>query len=524
LGKVFVLIDWVAARMRNLRGWRRLLTAVIAGASATLAFPPFGFFPLLLLSYAAFVLMLDGAVTDKRPLRSAAVLGWGYGFGFFAAGLHWIGYAFLVDADAHLWLLPFAVLLMPSGLALFYALAGALYVRFWRADPRRVLMFAAMFGTAEWLRGHIFTGFPWNLPAYGWGESLAILQSTATFGAYGLSLLTLLFGASLALLADRPRGWAHRIPLAMAILFSLLWVHGTLRLAYGTDDVVPEVRLRIVQPNTPQSEKYLPAFVPRNWQRLIDLTMMPAEIPPTHVIWPEAAPPFVLMREPQALRQVAAITANLRALMMGAVRIDEDENGPRFYNSFYVFGPNANLLATYDKFHLVPFGEYLPFEETLNALGITQIGGGSGSFSVGPGPQTLEVPGAPPVSALICYEIIFPGAVSATPRPAWLVNMTDDSWFGPAAGPRQHLLIARVRAIEEGLPLIRAANGGISAIVDPYGRIRAQLDLGLRGVLDGDLPTALPRTLYVRFANKLYLILVLICILVALSPLRVRRA
>jgi apolipoprotein N-acyltransferase len=181
------------------------------------------------------------------------------------------------------------------------------------------------------------------------------------------------------------------------------------------------------------------------------------------------------------------------------------------------------LLGTSDKFHLVPFGEYLPFEDTLRSIGITEIAANTG-FSSGPGPQTFSVPGAPPVGPLICYEVIFPQAVTGDPRPSWLVNMTDDSWFGPNAGPMQHLLIARVRAIEEGLPIVRAANSGISAVIDSYGRLRTRLDLGLRGFIDDDLPVALPLTPFARYGDIIMLALFLISAGAALWPLSSTKA
>ena len=278
------------------------------------------------------------------------------------------------------------------------------------------------------------------------------------------------------------------------------------------------MHLRIVQPDTPQTEKYVQRYRLRNWRRLVDLSASPAQVPPTHIIWPEAAPPFVLARSPEALAEIAQLTGDGRVLMTGEVRIAGEGAGARFYNSFALFGPHGNLLGTSDKFHLVPFGEYLPFESTLRSVGITEIAANTG-FSSGPGPVTFSVPGAPPVGPLICYEVIFPQSVTGDPRPSWLVNMTDDSWFGPNTGPMQHLLIARVRAIEEGLPIARAANSGISAVIDSYGRVRARLDLGLRGVLDNDLPVALPPTPYARFGNIVMLALLLICAGAALWPL-----
>jgi apolipoprotein N-acyltransferase len=308
----------------------------------------------------------------------------------------------------------------------------------------------------------------------------------------------------------------------MSLFFLALWANGEARLFTASNATVPGVHLRIVQAATPQSEKYVQQYLVRNWRRLIDLSAAPAAVKPTHIIWPEAAPPFALARAPEALAEIATLTGDSGVLLTGDVRIEEGGPRPRFYNSFAMFGPHANLLATSDKFHLVPFGEYLPFETVLRSLGLTEIAASTG-FSSGLGPRTFSVPGAPPVGPLICYEVIFPQAVTGEPRPAWLVNMTDDSWFGPNAGPMQHLLIARVRAIEEGLPIVRAANSGISVIIDAYGRERARLDLGLRGVLDGDLPVALPTTPFARFGNLITFVLFLMCASAALWPLSISK-
>ena len=498
---------------------RRLAVAAALGAAGALAFEPVRAFPFLLLAYGALVLLFDGAKEGQRRFRDAAFIGWSFGFGFFLVGHYWIGYAFLVDAAEHGWQMPFAMVLLPAALGLFYAAAGALAMLSWKSGAQRVFFLALLLFAAEWLRGHILTGFPWNLPAYAWGASTALLQSVSLVGTYGLSFLTIVTGASLALLAGTGR--AKIIPLALALVFVGLWAYGEIRLGSASNTTVPGARLRIVQPDTPQSEKYDAENLVRNWRRLIDLSMKPADIPPTHIIWPEAAPPFVLDRVPESLVEIANLTGDSKVLLTGQVRIETEQGRNRFYNSFAIFGPHGKLLATYDKFHLVPFGEYLPFEETLRSLGITEIAANTG-FSSGPGPKTLEVPGAPPVGPLICYEVIFPREVTGIPRPAWLVNLTDDSWFGPNTGPMQHLLIARVRAIEEGLPIARAANSGISALIDPYGRIRARLDLGLRDVLDVDLPAGLPPTLFVRFGDAFLLVFLFASASAALWPSRTR--
>ncbi|MEI9995958.1 MAG: apolipoprotein N-acyltransferase [Rhizomicrobium sp.] len=496
-------------RLRSLSGWRALLAAISAGGVYALGFEPFILFPALLLGLAALVLLLDGCAGGPRPVRRAALLGWGFGFGQFVVGMHWIFYPFLVDPVEHAWQIPFVAILFPGGLALFAMAACAAAMALWRPGPSRIFLFAACYAAAEWLRGHVLTGLPWNLPAYGWGASLGILQSAAFVGAYGLSLLTVLLGAALADLFARERRSA--LPLAMVALFAALWLGGTLRLAVSPTAAVAAVHLRLVQPNIPQDEKYRRDLVMRNWQRLVALSTQPAAVTPSVIIWPEAAPPVLLQRTPEALDQIAVLTGKNRTLVTGNQRVQSGEGSDRYYfNSLYVFAPGGRLAATYDKFHLVPFGEYLPLETWLRALGVTKLVGFPGSFSAGDGPHTVDIPGAPDASPLICYEILFPGAVAGTPRPHWLLNITDDSWFGPWAGPRQHLLAARVRAIEEGLPLARAANTGISAVVDPNGRVIAQLQLDRTGVVDSLLPQALSPTLFARFGDSPFLVLLLL--------------
>ncbi|MBN9553305.1 MAG: apolipoprotein N-acyltransferase [Alphaproteobacteria bacterium] len=499
------------AAIRGLTGWRRFLFAFGAGLFSALGFAPVEFFPALLLGFAALVLLLDGARQSPHPVRKAAVAGWAFAFGQYLLGWHWIGYAFMVDPSAHLWQMPFALLILTGGLALYAGIACGLAMRFWRNGVSRLLVFALLYAAAEWVRGHALTGFPWNLPAYGWGASWAVMQSASLFGAYGLSFLTILLGAALAEFCSSSRRLAA--PSVMIALFAGLWAYGAIRLAETPAPDVPGVRLRLVQPDIPQNEKYGRRYVRRNWERLIELSERPG--PVTHIVWPEAAPPFLLDRSQVALEQIAALTEGGKSLITGATRASEGAD-PVFYNSLYVFGPGGKVEAVYDKFHLVPFGEYVPFADLLGRFGITKLTQGEGGFASGDGPHIYRIPGAPAVTPLICYEIIFPGAVTADQRPGWLVNVTDDSWFGPWAGPLQHLLIARVRAIEEGLPVARAANTGISAMIDPMGRLRDSLNLGRLGVVDTPLPAALAPTPYAHFGDLIFAALLLAALAAAI--------
>ena len=502
-----------AAFVRALVGWRRFVFAIVIGLLSALAFAPFGVFPFLLIGFAVLVLFIDGARTRPNPIRNAAFAGWAFGFGHFLGGLYWVAYAFLVDPSAHEWQIPFVLTLFPGGLALFPAFACATAAAAWRKGFRRVFIFAIAYGVAEWLRGHILTGFPWNLPAYGWGASLAVLQSASVIGAYGLSLLTILFGASLALLGERERN-AWITPAVMTVLFAAIWAGGALRLGMEPTAFVPGVQLRLVQPDVPQDEKYQRRYLLRNWNRLLDLSRVDHGQKPTVIIWPEAAPPFLLARSPEALGEIAALTGNKAVLMTGAVRVSFDDAGKRhFYNSFYIFGHEGRIIGIYDKFHLVPFGEYLPLAGLLEQLGISKLVDSPGNFTPGDGPHTYALPDLPSVGPLICYEVIFPGAVVGKARPGWLANVTDDSWFGPpgSTGPHQHLLTAQVRAIEEGLPIARAANTGISAVIDPLGRIVSRLSSGKLGTVDAGLPVALPSTLYFHHQDMGFLVLLFAC-------------
>jgi apolipoprotein N-acyltransferase len=495
------LLARTGAWISGLSGWRRLLFAFGCGAVSATAFAPLEFFPAMLVAYAALVLLIDGADSGPRPIRRAASAGWAFLFGQFLIGMHWLGYPFMVDPTNHLWQMPFAVLGLTAGLGLFGALACAVAAFFWQDGSGRIFIFAVAMAGAEWLRGHVLTGFPWNLSAYGWGASLALLQSASLMGAYGLSFLTILLGASLAeLLVGRWRG-----PAAMAILFVGLWSYGVYRLSDTPMRDVPGVSLRLVQPDIPQAEKYVPRLMfGRNWQRLVDLSARPGK--PSVIIWPEAATGFPVALEPGALDEIGLFTARGQTLITGSDRV---VRSPRFmaYNSLYLFGPNGAPPQVYDKFHLVPFGEYVPFARLLNRIGITQLTVGGG-FTPGDHPHVMQVKGAPPMTPLICYEVIFPHAVTdpTEPRPGWFVNITDDSWFGPWAGPRQHFLTARVRAIEEGLPIARDANTGISAVIDGNGRVRARLGLNRLGVVDAGLPVALPPTPYARFGDLIFLL------------------
>ncbi len=508
--------------MAGLRGWRRHGIAVLCGVVSAAALPPLNLVPILIPAFTGLLWLLDGT---RRP-RHAAVIGWSFGFGHMAAGLYWVGIAFLVDSARFGLIMPFAIAGLAAGMALFPAIAVyAMAVTGWRG-PARVVLLATTWLVVEWLRSWVFTGFPWNLIGTVWDFSPAMLQLAAATGVWGLSWLTILAAAAPAVLpetGDRGspggpgrEGRSGRVFIVTVFaMVGLVWAGGALRLqtapALGTA-VDSNVRLRLVQASIPQALKWAPERRRRNVDEQRQLSQRPelapvqgpvqgpVPVPVTHIIWPETAVPYLLDRDPDLRRDLADIVPPGGLLITGAPRISDEADGSRLWNSLQVLDGHGDIVATYDKHHLVPFGEYTPLRALLGSLKLTV---GSTDFSAGPGPVTLTLPGLPTVSPLICYEAIYPGqVVAAADRPKWLLNITNDGWFGISSGPYQHFASARLRAVEEGLPLVRGANSGISAVVDPYGRIVGHLSLGQVGVLDAFLPLPIAGgTQYARFGN-----------------------
>jgi apolipoprotein N-acyltransferase len=494
-------------------GWRRALIAFLAGAISALSLAPFNAWPLLFLTFPVAVWLIDGSAAGRfGGVLAAAGAGWFFGFGFFLAGLYWIGHAFLVDAKTFGWLMPFAVTALPAGLAIFIALGFALARMLWGRGPIRILALAAALTATEWLRGHVLSGFPWNSFGYSLTGPLVLAQSASVLGLWGLTLLAVAIFASPATLADEATDTRRRwLPLTLGILtLALMAGYGAWRLHRTPTTFVDDVRLRIMQPNLPQDEKFnygARQKIMSHYLSLSDRATGPQSSglrDVTHLIWPESAFPFFLTREPEAMRQIADLLPAGTVLLTGAARYADTPPGQprRAYNSVYAIDHEGNVLSVYDKVHLVPFGEYLPFQETLEKLGFMQLTKVQGGFLSGDRHRSYELRGAPRFLPLICYEIVFPGAVVPPgERPGWLLNLTNDAWFGISSGPYQHFQQARVRAIEEGLPLVRAANNGISAVVDPLGRVVRDLPLGTEGVLDSGLPRPVAATIYARFGD-----------------------
>ena len=511
------------------RGWRRIGLAFTAGAASALAQAPTHLWPILFLTFPLLVWLIDSMPADRRrAARLCAQTGWWFGFGYFTLGLYWIGHAFLVDAQTFGWLLPIAVTGLPAYLAVFPALGLALANVVWTRGPARILALAATLTASEWLRGHLLTGFPWNAFGYALTSPLELAQSASLVGIWGMTFIAIAIFASPATLIDNRSNTAQPwLPLACG-LFALaaMAVFGAWRLAATPTAFVNGVELRIVQPNLQQDEKFNYSAKAQVMDLYLRLSSGASAARPgglsgvTHLIWPESAFPFYLTREPDALAQIASLLSPGTVLITGADRSEEGGaagSASETHTSVYVIDHRGSVLARYDKVHLVPFGEFLPFQDLLERLGLTQLTKVEGGISAGEGRRRMEVPGAPSMLALICYEIIFPGeAVPSGERPGWLLNVSNDGWFGISTGPYQHFQQARVRAIEEGLPVVRAANTGISAVIDPLGRVVRSLPLGIEGVLDARLPAAASPTPYVRLRNSVAGLMVLIALSVAI--------
>ena len=509
-------------------GWKRAAIALLAGALSALAMAPFNAWPVLFLTFPVMVWLIDGAGAGRmRGVAAAAISGFWFGLGYFVPGLYWLGYAFLVDASTFAWLMPFAVLGLPAYLALFTAFGFALARLIWPKDTSRVIALAFSLTVGEWLRGHVLTGFPWNAFGYALTEPLALAQTASLIGLWGLTFLSVaIFASPAVLIDDNPRGRRPWIaPVAATALLVVMGIFGIVRLNLHPTSNVAKVKLRIMQPNLEQDARFnysAKAAVMQKYLALSDRASGPQSTgvrDASILIWPESAFPFFLTREPDVMAQIADLLPKGTVLITGSVRAPDLPPGVRVtraYNSIYVIDHDGSVLSVYDKLHLVPFGEYLPFQDWMEKLGFVQLTKVQGGFISGTRRHTMEIPNAPRALPLICYEAIFPGDVAKGDRPGWIVNLTNDGWFGISTGPYQHLQQARLRAIEEGLPLVRAANTGISAVIDPVGRIVARLGLGIEGVLDSGLPTAIAPTLYARFGDIPAAIMIAIALLFAI--------
>jgi len=494
----FMKLYPLKSRLSALTGFKKYAAAFALGAVMTLSTPPIGAFYVLLVCVPGLIWLARNSKTKTGTFLT----GWAFGAGYFIFGLYWVSFALFVDIKQFWWVLPFAAILGPAVVALYYALVPLLVWRYRKDETAYALMFVTVWALIEWVRGHALTGFPWNLPGYTWNYFLAVMQANAAVGAYGLTLLTLLWAAI-------PAFNKKFVPLVL-VSFLLVAGAGTVRLYLHPTQQSGSNTVRIIQPDIPQSLKWNRAEMQHNFQHNLALTAQPAKQPVTFVIWPETALVANLQEQPDLAHEIAKNLPKGSLGLLGTLRSDEGH----FYNSVTVLDRSGGVLGNYDKHHLVPFGEYIPFRQYLNMTPIGNSVADIGDFTRGSGVATLSLDNLPKPSPLICYEAIFPGEVARLHvRPDWLVNVTNDGWYGKTAGPHQHFESARVRAIEEGLPLVRAANTGISATVDPLGRIIGMASLGTTAVVDTILPAPLPPTLYARFGDALFFLMLLLLVI-----------
>ncbi|KKN64994.1 hypothetical protein LCGC14_0486240 [marine sediment metagenome] len=469
------------------RTWLRFAGAVGAGVVAAFGQAPYDLPIIMFLSAVALVFLFR---YSPRPLQAAAV-GWGFALGYFMHGWTWLLSPFMVDAERYAWMAPFALVLLCGGLALFWGLAFG--VARWlspRSWPLIILLPAG-----ELLRGYLFTGFPWGMFSQGlvnlWpGQGLAVI------GPYGMTLLFV--GLAVACARPASGGLLRRVGMyALWGVAALLLILPFNRSGAALTDFT----IRMVQPNAAQKDKWDPAKIPEFFDRQLALTSAPpapGSPEPDLILWSETAIAWPLDLAQGALDYISA-AADGKPVVLGVQRRTETQ----FYNSAVLLGPSANVTQTYDKHHLVPFGEYVPFADVMNRWGIRGIASQFNSgFSAGPGAELMDLGPLGQALPLICYEAVFARDVNAAPkRPAFLMQLTNDAWFGKGQGPLQHLAQARMRAIEQGLPMARVANTGVSAMIDPWGQVTASLALNQAGFLDARLPAPRAATIYSRLGE-----------------------
>lgn len=467
-------------------------------------------------SFSALLILLSCAHTKKQ----AFFVGWWFGWGQFIAGLYWIGIAFTIDADAHAALIPLPILGLPAVLAIFSGLATLATYLTKTKGLYRILAFTGFWVLFEYGRGYLFTGFPWNLAGYSWGNILPMMQWVSYFGIYGLTLFTVLISCIPSLLADKSLTSRYKNSL---IIFDCLLLAAMVAVGYARIPTTPlpflsDSIIRIVQPNILQAEKWKPSKRFAHIKKLAELSTQPASKTPRHLIWPETAVPYFLTTDEKVKFYLQRIVPHMGTLITGAPR--KNPQTRQYWNSVHVLDKSGKILGIYDKQHLVPYGEYMPLRNLMVASGITSlipVLDQMSDFSLPADPDSaqkvLEIPDLGSARILICYEVAFPWEVANKTQYDWILNVTNDAWFGNTSGPYQHLVTTRTRAIEQGTSVIRAANSGISAVIDGYGRILHKIPLNQVGIIDGSIPEKIRnRTLYSEYGEVIPIFMTIILI------------
>lgn len=486
----------------------KFFLATLSGAICALAFAPFHFFIAAIISVSSFYFLIE---KKSDTVKQAAILGFCYGYGYFLAGVYWISISLMVDAKQFAWLIPFALTLLPSILALYFSGFAAVYKKLnhkfnFTKNYQKILLFALLWLVFEVLRSVLFTGFPWNLIGYSLMFSDATMQSASIFGIYGLSFFTILFCLTpiLFLKQFHLRKIFNKSDKIFTIILCALFVgnfiFGYCRLQNTKIITSNAAMLRIVQGNIEQDLKWNPQQKFLNFIKHVEISNASDKTNIAAIIWPETAVPYVMDGSQQLMQELQKAVPPHGVLITGAMRIkyqDEQRSvAKNIWNSVFTLD-QSGVINYYDKHHLVPFGEYVPFAKYLPF--VEKITGGGEGFGEGEGPQTLATQ-AFTFSPLICYEIIFPDKIiDKSNRPDLLVNVTNDAWFGTSSGPFQHFDMSKMRAVEYGIPLARAANTGITAFIDPLGQVIKRIDLNQEGFIDVNLVNKLDETFFSRF-------------------------
>ncbi|MGN6488817.1 MAG: apolipoprotein N-acyltransferase [Devosia sp.] len=527
-------MTWLAETMMLSHGWRRFLLLVVAGAIAAASAPPLFFPPALFLTLPVWIWALDGAERKRswlgRVFGPAFWIGFGFGLGYFTVALHWLGAAFLQQGGIFLLLMPFGIVGLAAILAVFWGLGSALAHLLWSGGWLRIVTFTACLALAEWARGHLFSGFPFDLIGYALTGTDQLMQLASVTGIYGLTLLAILLATTPALIwpADQ-RGWARRVlpfTLAMAALVLQVgfgyWRLNNVAVAPRTD-----MKVRMVQPMILDHADWSQGDPAQVITTLVDLSS--ARLTPsdpgldgiTTLVWPESVFPFFLTSYPDALARIARLLPDETLLLTGAPREPIGDDGLPIpdnpgYNSILAINTNGEVVASYDKSHLVPFGEYLPFQGFWRLFGINQFVPGTNGWAPGDGRRLMQVPGTPSFLALVCYEAVFSNDIGNPDEAQFILNVTNDAWFDGSVGPAQHAHLARLRSVETGLPMLRAANTGVTFATDPLGRITASLVPLQPGVLDVVPSQKLAQgTLFNRLGDWPFFVLVALGLLVS---------
>lgn len=506
-----------------LSGWQRHGIALLAGVVSALAMPPFDLVFVLFSTFPILVWLVDGAATEASDglfakFRHGFKPGFFFGFGYFIAGLWWIGNAFLVEAEDFLWALPIAIIAVPFALALFWGGATGFARLFWRGNIARLFVLAAFFTLFEYLRGFVATGFPWNPISGAAFFTPVMMQAASVTGIYAMTAFAVFVFSCAAVLVPDAGGKSRSRKSAFvlsALIIATQLGFGIWRMQGAEVEFVEEVSLRLVQPNIDQRFKFDKDKEAENFQTYLDLSTLEVEgdgetkslSGVTHLIWPESSFPYLLTQRRDALAAIGAMLPEGTSLVTGAARAESlGSNGNAFvFNSVYIINGEGEIISAADKTHLVPFGEYVPFQSFIGKLGIEQLANQDGGFEPGSSRRLLSTGIGPRFLPLICYEIIFSGSLwNGAERPGWIVNLTNDAWFGNTPGPYQHSRQSILRGIEEGLPVVRVANSGISGVYDAYGRAIDELPLGRAGIIDAQLPRALPITLFAQYGAFLH--------------------